>query len=368
MSDNPLIVNEPRSRVFRGEHTTPVVGIAMHLASNRLVSIGHEGEVVFWDLKTGGRFSKTCCPHALGRAVAISPDGGYIAVASQSPRVLLWGPDEHQMDVEPLGLVGHETAVRYVAFHPTHGFLVSCGGDDKTMMTWNVKTGKRIATYTFPHCLRAIAFHPFQNLAVVSMSEGQDSGRGFVATITFTKEGDVLEVSKPVQVHHWWIESIAFSHDGQFIVVGGSSGALKRLSFPELHVLNTIDLPAHFSDAIALSADSRILVVGGDKDLIYFFNTKTGEMISVLGTFHGNIESFCVSSDARYLAVNGSRFGSPMSMDALQDLRGVPFLPEQAQWISEQNRDGVLSPSILDFGSPNFGNGPEPTFIQELPV
>jgi WD40 repeat protein len=77
-----------------------------------------------------------------GRAVAADHDGNRIAVAWAEPVVTVWQGRKLLWE-----LTGHYGAVLTVAFAPRPGLLLSAG-DDQTIRTWDLATGKEVACHT----------------------------------------------------------------------------------------------------------------------------------------------------------------------------------------------------------------------------
>ena len=79
-----------------------------------------------------------------GDAVAIAPDGTWLATGSNDGAVRIWDPATGQ---QRAALTGHAGPVRAVAIAPDGSWLAS-GGQDGTVRIWDPATGQQRAELT----------------------------------------------------------------------------------------------------------------------------------------------------------------------------------------------------------------------------
>lgn len=120
----------------------PARCLAFRADGARLVTAGDE--VRIWNAADGTRAG--ILPGRTGRARAVAADhrGDRIAAAWAETVVTVWEGKRLLWE-----LTGHKGAVLTVAFGPRPGLLVSAG-DDETIRTWDLATGKEAACHSSP--------------------------------------------------------------------------------------------------------------------------------------------------------------------------------------------------------------------------
>ena len=118
----------------------PAEQLAFRAGETRLASAGHA--VRIWNTADGTQVGMLPGRTGRARAVAADHDGNRIAVAWAETVISVW--DGNRLVWE---LTGHKGAVLAVAFGPRPGLLVSAG-DDETIRTWDLATGKEAACHS----------------------------------------------------------------------------------------------------------------------------------------------------------------------------------------------------------------------------
>jgi len=88
-----------------------------------------------WDVENGHQVFEVDHPISGGCAVAYSPNGQYIVIASGEKTIGIW---DANTGAAVTTLFGHTDCVRSVVFTPDGRSLVS-GGDDRTIRIWDVE-------------------------------------------------------------------------------------------------------------------------------------------------------------------------------------------------------------------------------------
>ena len=139
-------------RTLRG-HTGPINGIAMTPDGKRLATCSWDRTIKFWDPRSDAEAT-----HLPGRceigafAAAFRPDGRQVAFVHENvvsllsgvvKEVTVWNPEAGKATHV---LYGHTDGARRVAYS-ADGKVLASGSGDETVRTWDVPTGRLLATF-----------------------------------------------------------------------------------------------------------------------------------------------------------------------------------------------------------------------------
>lgn len=207
--------------------------------------------MILWDPRSG-MFLQKARKHQAGiLSCDFSPDDSHVfATGSEDKTVGVWeiqGPKMMRTEI-----TGHKSVVFQVCFSPDKITLASCS-NDKTIMLWNRRTGKRLAKLKDQYS-RVITckFSP-DGTYIAAVVDGER------VRIWNTMRGDVVNV---LEGHHTMpIVCCAYCPDGNTIATGSGDktfalwevGAVRKL--PEYHA------KAHESwiQSVAFSSDGYYL-------------------------------------------------------------------------------------------------------------
>ena len=257
-------------------------------------------------------------PNSL-RALAISPDGQFLAINEKANGTKLWDMKAGKVDGD---IGGIQDLVPPLLFS-SDGQTLLGGKWDKnqrksTIQTWNFRTGRLVRTsITFD--LELVVISPDEKMVVGQMVVGQ---RGIDPFDPFGKKDELiaLNLSTGEQLssfelknysHRWHVGPLAVSSDGKVIV--GTAAVQKEsgddVIFPTalclwdgstlrlLHMMSV--MPA--ASAIAVSPDNQIIASGCYNGAIKLWHLSTAQHLHAFVGHEKDITALTFSADGRQL-------------------------------------------------------------------
>jgi RNA polymerase sigma factor (sigma-70 family) len=306
-----------------------------------LASGHNDGTIRLWETATGKQLRSFQKAALAITALAFSPDGKRLAVASEidwPPRgqvnpVRLW---DVVTGTEVLRFEGHTDTVHTVAFAPDGKTLATGGGRyDPTLRLWDAATGKVLQVCKGHEGeLWSVAFSPYgrtvasgsmdKSIRLWDAASGNEKGRlgghrEDVVAVAFAPDGKKLasgsfdatlriwDIDRGVELrrfegHEGGFQSVAFSRDGTTLAAGGRDHTLRLWELPSGKELQPHDSQLDGVFALAVAPDGRTIATGGGDRAVRLWDAGTGKEIRVVGRHDGWVECLAFSPDGTLLA------------------------------------------------------------------
>jgi WD40 repeat protein len=321
-------------------HTQAVRSVAFSRDRKRLVSVSWDGsrrlgEVKFWDVGTGQEILTLAQP---GGAVAFSPDGRFLAVASADGTMVVWdGTPTRELRT-------YRDAGPSVALSPD-GQLLATAGQGETIKVWDLKTGHfrtlrgKADGYADGHTqsVHRVGFSPDGRLLasasedhtvklwdvaaarVVRTLAGHTDG---VVSLAFSPDGSRIASTSADQTTKVWNAStgqvvstfgghtdrvlcVAFSPDGQRLVSGGDDKTVRIWEAGTGHELLCLDRHTGDVNGVAFSPDGRLFASAGEDQVVRIWDAATGKEVRTLPAQPDSVRDVAFSPEGKRLATAG---------------------------------------------------------------
>ncbi|MDF5736871.1 MULTISPECIES: serine/threonine-protein kinase [unclassified Nostoc] len=254
-------------------------------------------------------------------AIAISSDGQFIASGSNDKTIKLWQVGTGKL-VRQLGrwFSGHSNMVHSVAFSPissnlsyqgefgksagvtdlNRGILAS-GSWDNTIKFWDVNTGKEIRTLIgHANWVNSVAFSPDGKFLVSGSAD---------CTIKLWQVHTGIEI-KTITGHSDSVSSVAYSprtlttnsKDRQLVASGSNDYTVKLWQVYTGRNICILIGHSFFVNCIAFSQDGEFLASGSADNTIKLWHVNTGREIRTLSGHSDSVWSVAFSQDGQFLA------------------------------------------------------------------
>ena len=277
-------------------------------------------------------------------SVAFSPDGKTIVSGGDDCTVRSWDLETGKPTGEPLPRHEDSGDCRAAISDGKTIFSVS---EDETVRLWEPATGKPIGEPLQENEVLSVAVSPDGKKVVI----GGDDG-----TVRLWDLATGKRIGEPLQGHSGMVLGVDFSPDGKTIVSGGEDGTLRLW---ELATGKPIGEPlqGHSGSVVsfAISRDGKTIVSGGADKTVRLWELATGKPIGEpLQGHSGMVLAVDISRDGKTIAsgsedgtvrlwdlATGKPIGEPV-MGSHSQITSVAISPDATK-IACANSDGVLS-------------------------
>ncbi|MFN9315256.1 MAG: NACHT and WD repeat domain-containing protein [Microcystis sp.] len=227
-------------------------------------------------------------------SVNFSPNGKTLVSGSDDKTIILWdvktGKKIHTFEE-------HNGLVRSVNFSPNGETLVS-GSWDGTIKLWDVEKRQKIHTFEVHPRVRSVNFRP-DGKTLVSGSNDK------TIKLWDVKTGKEIHTSYAFKGHEGPVRSVNFSPNGETLVSGSYDKTIKLWDVKtgkEIHTFEGHDGPVR---SVNFSPNGKTLVSGSDDKTIKLWNVEKRQEIRTLHGHNSRVRSVNFSPNGKTL-VSGS--------------------------------------------------------------
>jgi len=234
-------------------------------------------------------------------AVALSPDGVYLAMGTSTGEVTLRRVADRTLT---MAVQGHSDPCMGIAVS-ADGRLVASGSFDGTARLWDAENGRLRATLE-GH--RGLVWRVALSADGRLLASGSEDGTVnlWEATPTSASSGRLLAT---LQGHTSGVRSVALSADGRLVASGDRDGTVKLWATESGQLLATMQGHTGTVWGVALSADGRRLASGSYDGTARLWETESGRLLATLQGHSGGVPCVALSGDGR-LVVSGGEDGT----------------------------------------------------------
>ena len=277
-------------------HIGWVMAIAISPDGTWLATAGYDETVRVWDTATG-QCRATLTGHTdRVTAIAISPDGTWLATASDDGTAGVWDAATGHRRAT---LTGHTGRVTAVAISPDGTWLVTTGNKERTARIWDAATGRRRATLT-GHAGRVITVAISPNGTwLVTAGDGMplmwDAATGRRRAALAGHTGAVWAVA--IAPDGTWLTTA--SDDGTARVWDASTGQCRATLTGHTDRVTAV---TDWMTAVAVAPDSTWLATASYEGTAWIWDSATGQRRATLSGHSGGVTAVAIAPDGTWLA------------------------------------------------------------------
>jgi WD40 repeat protein len=335
----PLVENDASLRkvlellprqVSRMEVSKPVRKVVFSPDGRWIATASEDNTARVWEAATGKELARLKHDNIV-TSVVFSPDGRWIATASEDNTARVWDTATGK----ELTRLKHDSYVNSVVFSPDGRWVATASYD--TARVWDAATGKELAHLKHDDLVSSVVFSP--------------DGR-WIATASNDNTARVWEASTGKELvrlkHGDFIYSVVFSPDGRWVATASIDNTARVWEASTGKEIARIQ-HASWVNSVVFSPDGRWVATGSDDHTARVWEASTGKEIARL-QHDGPVNSVVFSPDGRSVATasndNTARVWEAATGKELAHLQhaswvnSVVFSPD-GRWVATASRDNT---------------------------
>jgi WD40 repeat protein len=265
--------------------------------------------IKIWDRDTATVFATLEGHSGAINCISISPNGSFIASASDDQTVRIWNahsPDNVPKNNNAITMEAdmchydHKGSVTCVVFLPD-GKHVASSSSNGTVILWdvNIQTGKKQEIMKHKKTVRTIAvsLNKAGDLLIASASNDE------TVQLRRSKGEDVFSALSVETLNHKdWVRAIAFSPKGEWLASGSDDKFVRvwNIANPKTSLIEELE-GSDWIRSLEFSSDSKLLVSGSDDGTVRVWDTNNWKKCRVLTGHEGCINTISVSQDSKFV-------------------------------------------------------------------
>lgn len=288
----------PAFQLALAAHTHGVTAVAIAPDGTWLAVGSADGTIRIWDRVTATLTATLAGPDVSVKMVAIAPDGSWLAAGTDDDTVRVWDRATATVTAT-LASPGVFVEVVVIALD---GTWLAIADDDGAVRIWDRTTARITAILAGPGCLVA---------AMAVAPEATWFAAGDLDGMVWIWARGTVAVSATIPGTGHAVRALAISSDGTWGATGTSEGTVQIWDRSTGAINATLPQPSRqaYVSVLAISPDGSWLATAGEGGSVRIWDRATATAMAVLGGHSDGVTSVAISPDSTWLAT-GSRDGT----------------------------------------------------------